>query len=204
MVHNSRAQTKKMPFCNCAAVHPGERSRRSCPTHKCLVQSKELREQLDRRQAFWAVPGERSTARQCRGYGTCPSRTAAGDKNTDSKLQQHPWPLENKIPPHKFSTLLAVEIAPASMRGFHIIMPITQGLPQRNELRVQPDGRRQAVWAVPRARSTARGALEHEYEVARQFSQSRRHNYEQHAQPVGPVRGFAWACMALRGRNASL
>ena len=70
---------------------------------------------------------------------------------------------------------------------------LNQHVPQRNELRVQPDGRRQAVWAVPRARSTARGALEHEYEVARQFSQSRRHNYEQHAQPVGPVRGFAWA-----------
>ena len=62
----------------------------------------------------------------------------------------------------------AVEIAPVSMRGFHIIMPFTRGLPQRNELRVQPDRRRQAVWALPPATSTARGALEHEHEVARQ------------------------------------
>ena len=40
------------------------------------------------------------------GMGPCPSRTAAGDTNTDSKLQQHPFPLENKVPPHNFSTLL--------------------------------------------------------------------------------------------------
>ena len=33
---------------------------------------------------------------------------------------------------------------------------LNQHVPQRNELRVQPDRRRQAVWAVPRARSTAR------------------------------------------------
>ena len=60
-----------------------ERSMRSCPTHKCLPQRKELRVQPDkRRQAFWVVSGERSTARQCRGCGPCPSRTAAEDTNT--------------------------------------------------------------------------------------------------------------------------
>ena len=40
--------------------------------------------------------------------------------------------------------------------AFHVIMPSIQGLPQRKELRVQPDRRRQAGWAVPGARSTAR------------------------------------------------
>ena len=99
--------------------------------------------------AFLAVSGERSTARQCRGCGQCPSRTVAGDSNADSKLQQHPFPLEKKHPPHNFS------MAPVSMTGFHTIMPITQSLPQRNELRTQPDRRRQAAWAVPRGRNTA-------------------------------------------------
>ena len=59
-----------------------------------------------------------------------------------------------------FYAAAAVEMAPVSMRGFYIIMPITQGLPQRNELRVEPGRRKQAVWPVPRARSTARQKCE--------------------------------------------
>ena len=101
----------------------------------------------------------------------------------------------------------AVEIAPVSMRGFHIIMPIAQGLPKRNELRVQPDRRRQAVWAVPRARSAARQRCTRARARGGQaISASRQQNSERHVQPVGhflkPLRGFALALMALRARNA--
>ena len=120
------------------------------------------RSQQGRRQAIWAVSGEISTARQCRKYGACTSRTADADTDTtDSMLRQHPFALlrnylvwKNKI--HRTILHAAVEVARVSLRGFHAIMPSTRGLPQSNELRVQPDRRRQAVWAVLRAKSTAR------------------------------------------------
>ena len=141
-----------MSFCNCTAV--SWRGFHEIMPNTQMPTTKELRAQLDRRiQAFWTVSGERSTARQCRGYGPCPSRTAAADADTDSKLQ-HPFPLEYKIPPHNLHA--AVETAPVSLRGFGFIMPITQRLPQRNDIRVQPDRRRQPMWPMPRARSAAK------------------------------------------------
>ena len=78
-----------------------ERPMRSCPTHKCVPQ-RNFRVQTDRRRrAFWAVSAEKSTAR----HGPCPCCTPAGD--TDSELQHHPFPLENKTPPDKFTNLLS-------------------------------------------------------------------------------------------------
>ena len=41
-------------------------------------------------------------------------------------------------------------------KGLQVIMLDTQDLPQSMELRVQPDRRRQAVWTMPGARSSAR------------------------------------------------
>ena len=103
MVHNkSRAQTQKSNFvvarpCIVLETVPWDRAQH---TNKCGPQKKELRVQLRdwRRQAFLAVSDDRTTARQCRGYGPYPSGTAAGDTNIDSKLQpQHPFPSGNKF-----------------------------------------------------------------------------------------------------------
>ena len=127
---------------------------RPCPTHKCLPQRKYLRVQLNRRmQAYLAVFGERSTARQCRGYGPCPSRSAAGHIcvytyyiytyiciHTQGGSAPSCW----KTKFCRTNFYAAVEMAPLSMRMFRVIMPITQGLPQRNESFEynQTDGRR--------------------------------------------------------------
>ena len=94
----------------------------------------------------------------------CVCRTAAADTDTaDPKLQQHIFPLEKTtvkhIPPHNLHP--AAEIARMSFKGFHASMPNTQGLSRRDELRVQPDRRRQAACAVPRARSAARQSQEY-------------------------------------------
>ena len=103
-----------------------------------------------------AVSGERNTARQCRGYGPCPSRTAAGDTNADLKAAAASLPFGNQNSAPQFFNAAVISRNCTSVhehvRGFHIIILITQGLqglPQRHELRVQSDRRRQAVWAVP-------------------------------------------------------
>ena len=61
---------------------------------------------------------------------------------------------KKKTPAH-FRTLL-LKLHTVSYRGLHSIMPVTQRFPQINELRVQPERQRKAVWAVLCARSTAR------------------------------------------------
>ena len=63
--------------------------------------------------------------------------------------------VRNENAPHTLHA--AVKVALVSVRGFvTIIMPITQGSPQREEPGMQPDRRRQAALGVLRARSTAK------------------------------------------------
>ena len=170
LVHNNRAQTKKNSFSSSIAVYPGERSTRLCPTHKRLPQSKELRVQLDRRkQAFWAVSGERISARHRRGYGPSPSRTAACDTNTDSKLEQTaslPFGKQNSVAQF-FDAAVKWHLCPwkdsllscSSHKAYHKGMCFECS---------QTDRRRQYL-AVPRARSTARQTCTRaENEVAKQ------------------------------------
>ena len=125
-------------------MYPGERSMRSSPSRKCLPERKIFRVQLDRRrQALWSLSGERSTARQCRGYGPCPSRTAAGDTNT------------YRPKPAAVSLYIGKQIPPENVPRDHA-QHTNKCLPQRKELRVQLDRPRQAFWAVSGERSTAR------------------------------------------------
>ena len=100
----------------------------------------------------------RGVHRDSREYGPCPSRTAAADTYTADPKFWHLFPLEKMMVKQNSAHTLhpAVKIARVSPREFHVSMPNTQGLPQRNELRVQPDRRRQAVWVVPRAGSAVR------------------------------------------------
>ena len=123
--------------------------------------------QLDRRrQVFWTFSGERSTARQCRGYGPCPSRSAAGYCIYIYTASPLPVRKQNSAAQHFYA---AVERAPLSMRRFRVIMPITQGLPQRNESFEcsQKDGHRRYGPRAVREVQPDSGALEHEQEVAR-------------------------------------
>ena len=68
------------------------------------------------------------------------------------------------------SFLRCCKNAPSSMRRCRVIMPITQGLPQRNESFEcsKTDGRRRYGPCPVRGVQPDRGALEHEHEVARQ------------------------------------
>ena len=141
-----------------------------CPTRKCLPQRKELRLQLERRrQAFWAVSGEGSTARQCRGYGAVPESYSCWRYEYRLKAAAASLPSGKQSSAAQFFHA-AVEMAPVSMKGFHSIMPVTQGLPQRNESFEcsQTDGSRQYGPCPVRGVQPDRGALEHEHEVVRQ------------------------------------
>ena len=102
----------------------------------------------------------------------------------------------------------AVERAPLSMRRFRVIMPITQGLPQRNESFEcsQKDGHRRYGPRAVREVQPDRGALEHEHEVARQSVRGVSRNLNNMRNP-STRRTFYLSCtrvcMGLNGSTCS-
>ena len=122
----------------------------------------------------------------------------------DSKLQQRPFLLENKIPAaqHFYA---AVEMAPLSMRRFRVIVFITQGLPQRNGSFEcsQTDGRRRYGPCPVRGVQPDRDRLKHEHEVVRQSVRGVSRILNNMRNPSDIFLTCTWVCMGLEGPACS-